>query len=120
MLPSPRVQAPACDRCEHTRSRPAAAATLMAQLAPFRPVFSTPVWRSVLVLVAGTLLASGRRTVCAALRVTGLAQTPHFVTLHRVLNRACWCPRALARLLAPWHGCCCPESWPPSCRAGLW
>ncbi len=37
-------------------------------LAPFAPLFSRRVWCHALVLVTGTLLAPGKRTVCAALR----------------------------------------------------
>ncbi len=39
---------------------------------PFRCHFTAAVWRHVLVLVCGSLLAPGRRTVAAALRVMGL------------------------------------------------
>jgi hypothetical protein len=38
---------------------------------PFRRRFTAAVWRHVLVLVCGALLAPGRRTVAAALRVMG-------------------------------------------------
>lgn len=40
-------------------------------LAPFAPLFSRRVWCHALVLVAGTILAPGKRTVCAALRAMG-------------------------------------------------
>ncbi len=39
----------------------------------FAPLFSQPVFRHVQGLLVGTLLASGDRTVTAALRVMGLA-----------------------------------------------
>src|SRR3954471_13586670 len=39
---------------------------------PFRGHFTAAVWRHGLVLVCGALLAPGRRTVAAALRVMGL------------------------------------------------
>jgi len=42
---------------------------------PFRQGFSNPTWQHVLVLIAGAILSPGRRTVAAALRVTGL--DPH-------------------------------------------
>ena len=41
--------------------------TMLALLAPFAPLCSERVWCHALVLVAGTLLAPGRRTVCACL-----------------------------------------------------
>ena len=39
---------------------------------PLALCFTAAVWRHVLVLVTGTLLVPGRRTVTAALRVMGL------------------------------------------------
>ena len=67
---------------------------------PFRCHFTAAVWRHGLVLVGGTVLAPGRRTVAAALRVMGLGQAAGFAVYHRVLNHGHWCSRALAyRLL---------------------
>ncbi len=68
-------------------------------LAPFAPRFSPRVWRHALVLVAGTLLAPGKRTVCAALRAMGLSGCRHFARYHRVLNRATWSSLAVSRVL---------------------
>src|SRR5271165_909917 len=45
-------------------------------LSVFRPCFTAPVWNRILVLVAGAVLAPGRRTVTQALRVMGLAGEP--------------------------------------------
>ena len=50
-------------------------------------------------LVAGAVLAPGKRTVSQALRVMGLADTPGFGRYHEVLSRACWNGRAVARTL---------------------
>ncbi len=72
---------------------------LAAWLAPFEGCFTAPVWRRVLVLVAGALLAPGPRTVSAALRVMGLADLPGFGRYHEVLSEARWDARALARRL---------------------
>ena len=47
----------------------------------------------------GALLVPGRRTVASALRVLGMAGTPHFSNYHRVLNRDRWCNRSLSRRL---------------------
>src|SRR5262249_52359030 len=58
-----------------------------------------PTFMHVLTLVAGALLATGRRTVTAALRAAGLGEERHFTTYHRVLNRAAWSPLALSRIL---------------------
>ena len=41
---------------------------LTAWLAVFRPCFTTPVWNHILVLLAGAVLAPGKRTVTQALR----------------------------------------------------
>ena len=46
---------------------------LATWLAVFRPCFTAPVWHHVLVLMAGAVLAPGKRTVTQALRVMGLA-----------------------------------------------
>jgi hypothetical protein len=68
-------------------------------LAPFAPLFSRRVWSNALVLVAGTILAPGKRTVCAALRALGLSRTKQWTRYHRVLNRARWSSRAASRVL---------------------
>src|SRR5215212_6604584 len=72
---------------------------MLALLAPFAPLFSRRVWSSALVLLMGTLLAPGKRTVTAALRVMGLAHTRRFERYHRVLNRAQWSSLAASRVL---------------------
>src|SRR4051812_5844707 len=66
-------------------------------LAPFAPLFARPVWCRALVLVAGTLLAPGKRTVCAALRAMGLGHSKRFACYHRVLSRARWSSLAVSR-----------------------
>ena len=72
---------------------------MLQTLAPFVPLFNRRRGPHVLVLVAGTLLAPGKRTVTAALRVMGLAQTRRFERYHRVLNRARWSSLAVSRVL---------------------
>jgi hypothetical protein len=72
---------------------------LAAWMAPFRQGFTSPTWQHVLVLIAGAILSPGRRTVAAALRVTGLDQDPCFTNYHRVLNRNRWSSRRVARCL---------------------
>jgi hypothetical protein len=80
-------------------------------LNPFVPLFSKRVWPQVQVLLAGTILAPGKRTVTAALRVLGLENTKQFQRYHRVLNRAAWSGREASRVLLGllveafvWHG----------------
>jgi hypothetical protein len=65
----------------------------------FRPLFSQQVWPSALVLLIGAILAPGKRTVSAILRVMGPAQERQFQRYHRVLNRAIWSSRAASRIL---------------------
>src|ERR687884_899904 len=72
---------------------------LAAWMQPFASAFTPAVWRHVLVLVAGTVLAPGRRTVTAALRVMGLDQGAGFAVYHRVLSLGRWSSRAVAHRL---------------------
>ncbi len=65
-------------------------ASIVPTLLPFAPLLTAPTWRHVPVLVTGTLLAQGPRTVVAVLRVMGLAHEPRFERYHRVLNRGRW------------------------------
>jgi len=58
-----------------------------------------PGWEHVLVLVTGMVLAPGKRTVSAALRVMGLGETRDFALYHYVLSHARWNSRAIARTL---------------------
>jgi hypothetical protein len=73
--------------------------TLTRVIVKFAPRFSKRVWEHVQVLVVGALLAPGRRTVTAVLRVMGRSQERHFQNYHRVLNRARWSSLATARVL---------------------
>jgi hypothetical protein len=68
-------------------------------LASFRPAFTTPTWQKVVLLVEGTLLTRGRRTITAALRAVGLQEEKHFNLFHHVLNRARWSPLQISRFL---------------------
>ena len=72
----------------------------LSRLAGFADLFTRPTWSNVLVLLAGVVLAPGRRTVTAALRILGRDRDRGFCTFHRILNRAEWSSRAVAgRLL---------------------
>jgi hypothetical protein len=72
---------------------------MLRVVAPFAPRFSRRVWRHALVLLAGALLAPGRRTVAAALRAVGRAHERRFERYHRVLSRARWSGLAVSRVL---------------------
>jgi hypothetical protein len=74
-------------------------ATMIRLLAPFAPLFSKSVFQHVQVLVAGAILAPGRRTVSSALRAMGLDQHKRFHRYHRVLSRASWSSREVSRIL---------------------
>jgi hypothetical protein len=54
---------------------------------PFAPIFSKRIWSHVQVLLMGAILAPGKRTVTAVLRLTGLGGEKHLQNYHRVLNR---------------------------------
>ena len=72
---------------------------LAAWLQPFLAGLTRPTWHNALILIAGAVLAPGRRTVAAMLRVTGLGQAPTFTNYHRVLNRNRWSGRTAAKRL---------------------
>lgn len=78
---------------------PTPSSAIVPLLAAFAPTFTAPTFAHALILVYGTLLASGRRTVTAALRAVGLQDERHFTTYHRVLNHAIWSPLPLSKIL---------------------
>lgn len=78
---------------------PTLPAELMPLIVEFAPLFSKPVWEHALVLLAGAILALGKRTVTSCLRIMGLSQETHFQNYHRVLNRARWSALAASRVL---------------------
>jgi hypothetical protein len=69
---------------------------IVAILETFRSEFTAPTWTKVVLLVWGTILARGRRTVTAALRQMGLDHDTDFSKYHHVFNRAVWSPLRLA------------------------
>ena len=62
-------------------------------------LFSERVWEWAKVLLIGAILAPGKRTVTAALRVMGLSNEVQFQNYHRLLNRDKWSSYALSRIL---------------------
>ena len=72
---------------------------ILSVLAIFQSAFTSPTWEKAQVLIVGTLLARGRRTVTAALRLMGRGQQADFSLYHQVLNRARWSPLELSRLV---------------------
>jgi hypothetical protein len=74
-------------------------AELLGLIVVFQPLFTKPSWENAKVLLLGVLLARGKRTVTACLRVVGLSCEEHFQNYHRVLNRAKWSALDAARIL---------------------
>jgi hypothetical protein len=72
---------------------------IMKVIAPFAQVYSNRIWDLVQVLLVGAILAPGKRTVSAVLRVMGLSEEVQFQNYHRVLNRAKWSSLAASRIL---------------------
>lgn len=72
---------------------------ILSVLSLFAPLFSARVWDSAIVLLVGAILAPGKRTVTAVLRVMGQSQNRNFQRYHRVLNRAIWSSLAASRIL---------------------
>lgn len=68
-------------------------------IAVFAPLFSKRIWECAQVLLVGAVVAPGKRTITAVLRVMGLSQCRHFQNYHRVLNRAAWSSWQASRLL---------------------
>jgi len=60
-------------------------------LTVFAPaIYGQTTWYKVEVLVAGAILATGKGTVSAGLRVMGLSQERNYPKYHQVLSRAVW------------------------------
>lgn len=72
---------------------------IITVLAHFAPAFTQPSYRKVVVLLAGTILARGRRTVTAALHAVGLQQDKRWAKYHHLFNRASWSGLAVSGLL---------------------
>jgi len=74
-------------------------AELSKLIVAFQPVFSKSVWKNAQDLLVGAILAPGKRTVTACLRMIGKSHDPHFQNYHRVLNRAQWSSLRASRIL---------------------
>jgi hypothetical protein len=64
----------------------------------FASLFSKRVFAHATLLLVGAILAPGRRTVAAVLRVMGKSHDGYFQNDHRVLNRARWSPIKASRV----------------------
>jgi hypothetical protein len=65
----------------------------------FAPMFSKRIFEHAKLLLVGAILAPGKRTVTAVLRVMGRSHDQHFQNYHRVLNRARWSTLRGGRIL---------------------
>ena len=72
---------------------------MVQALASFAPLFSERVFGHARVLLIGTILAPGVRTVSSALRAMGLDRFERFHRYHRVLSRARWSSLEASRIL---------------------
>jgi len=66
---------------------------------PFAQVCSARVWDRAQELIVGAILAPGKRTVTAVLRVLGLKDDQQYQNYHRVLNRAKWSGLQVSHIL---------------------
>src|SRR3972149_12237390 len=62
--------------------------TILDEFAPV--IYGMSTWYKVEVLVIGAILATGKRTVSAVLRVMGLSGERNYAMDHHVLSRAVW------------------------------
>ncbi len=72
---------------------------IMTILIPFTQAFSARTWDWAQTLLVGAILAPGKRTVTAALRVLGLKNDKQYQNYHRVLNRAKWSGLQVSQIL---------------------
>jgi hypothetical protein len=78
------------DGMQHARLSPRTSDPLPPRfadrLAVFADLFTRPTWSHALVLLAGAILAPGRRTVTAVLRILGRERDGGFCMRHPALN----------------------------------
>jgi hypothetical protein len=74
-------------------------AEMVSVLTVFAPLYSERVWIHAETLAIGAILAIGKRTVSAALRMMGKSDEAHFTNYHRVLNRDKWDGRKASQIL---------------------
>src|SRR5512139_177818 len=71
--------------------------TILSEFAPV--IYGITTWYKVEGLVTGAILATGKRTVSAVLRVMGLSQGRNYAMYHHVLSRAVWSGLAASVIL---------------------
>jgi hypothetical protein len=78
---------------------PSPSPAIIQLLSVFSVAFTAPTFKKAMVLIFGTILAAGRRTVTAALRMVGLGDDPNYSKYHCVLNRDRWSAWVVSRIL---------------------
>lgn len=71
--------------------------TILSEFAP--AIYGMSTWYKAEVLVVGAILATGKRTVSAVLRVMGLSQERKYAQYHHVLSRAVWSSLEVSAIL---------------------
>jgi hypothetical protein len=71
----------------------------MTVIVNFAPLFSKAVFEHAKLLLVGAILAPGKRTITACLRICGKSLDNNFQTYHRLLNRAQWSTLQASRIL---------------------
>jgi hypothetical protein len=89
------------DQKQHTQEvdMPSPSPDIIQLLSMFSVAFAAPTFKKAMVLIFGTILAPGRRTVTAALRMVGLGEASNYGKYHAVLNRDRWSPWVVSRIL---------------------
>lgn len=73
---------------------------ILAVLQPFSKLFFTnKIWGHAMLLLVGTLMCRGGRTVCSALKTLGMRGEKGFDKYHKVLNRAKWSSHIGSKIL---------------------
>lgn len=76
----------------------------------YAEMFSKPVFAHVKLLLAGAILAPGKRTISSVLHILGMSKEKNFHKYHRVLSLAKWSALKAARiLLSQLLSCLLPE-----------
>jgi DDE superfamily endonuclease len=66
---------------------------------PFSILFSKPSWKKATILLLGTILCIGKRTVCSALHAMCLEHQTSFSKYHHLLNRVACSSLKAAKIL---------------------
>ena len=74
-------------------------AEIIAVMSHFAPAFTRPSYEKAVVLIVGTVLAKGRRTVTGALRAVGKGKETRWSKYHHLLNRARWSGLQVGQIL---------------------